>query len=409
MNVVAARTGAKSILGNCMVKIISALGEKINPKKLYNIINLKDQKLTEIMFSSLKADSSLFKEEEWLKAGDFAYEIRFFPHAFQCYQRASEINKSEATLRKLNDIVDKITNVLELVPEKLKVDLEEIRLSNPLDPGKWLAIANKFLKEYSDELSQNKVEASSKEAAEFALAFTIYCAKRSGNSITEMNKVLQDLVADKAKFASKKFNLTKLSQNKNGESIKFVCFGDNISLGLMPDWSINFSETYHYLWSKELNTKITLANNSISGAGVLDLCLYAQRDILNYKADVVLLMLGNVDAWLEEETALAFQVLYSAMLKLIKASGVEPIVISPIPQIMNKTPDTDIPPGLSKDDYKIESFVKAAQAAALENEVCFVDAYCNFPQNENYYANQYSLPNLEGQLEIKKALLKETI
>lgn len=362
------------------------------------------------MFTSLKGDASLFKADEWLKAGDFACELRFFPHAFQCFQRSNEAEKSEAALRRINDTIDKITNVLEDIPSRLTNLIEEIRLSNPLDPAKWLGIANILLKDYSDELAQNKQNEDTQDAAKFALAFAIYCAKRSGNDVTEMNAVLKDLIQDApVENSDKKLDLTALAIKRNQDPIKVICFGDNISLGLMPDWSVTFNETYHYLWSKEVDKKISLANNAISGAGVLDLCLYTRRDIINYKPDLALILIGNVDAWLGEDAALAYQVLYSSMLKIIKNSGVVPVVISPIPQVTENFPQAEMPPGLSKDDYKIELFVEAAKKAALENDVCFIDAHSSFPKEEKYFANGYNQPNLEGQDLIKKALLEKTI
>lgn len=363
------------------------------------------------MFTSLQGDASVYKAAEWLKAGDFACELRFFPHAFQCYQRSNEAEKSETALRRINDTIDKITNVLEDIPERLSHHIEEIRLSNPLDPAKWLGIANILLKEYSDELAQNKLTEQTKEAAKFALAFAIYCAKRSGNSVTEMNTVLKDLVQTDAEASGpdRYLDLTALEIKRNQDPIKVVSFGDNITLGLMPDWSVSFNETYHYLWSQEVDKKISLANNAISGAGVLDLCLYARRDIINYKPDLAIILIGNVDAWLTEDAVLAYQVLYSSMLKIIKGKGITPIVISPIPQVMENFPQAEIPPGLSKSDYKIELFSEAAKKAALENDVCFIDSYNGFPQEEKYFANGYNQPNSEGQNLIMKTLLKKTI
>jgi hypothetical protein len=363
------------------------------------------------MFTSLQGDSSLYKAEEWLKAGDFACEMRFFPHAFQCYQRSNEAEKSEAALRRINDTIDKITNVLEDLPSRLTTKVEDIRLSNPLDPAKWLAIANLLLKDFSDELSKNKLSSETSEAAKFALAFAIYCAKRSGNAVTQMNEVLEDLIQESnSNFQNdKKLDLTAFAIKKNQDPIKVICFGDNISLGLLPDWSINFNETYHYLWSKEVDKKISLANNAVSGAGVLDLCLYTRRDILNYKPDIALIMIGNVDGWLGEEAVLAYQVLYSSMLKIIKEKGITPVVISPIPQVLENFPQAEIPPGLSKNDYKIELFVEAAKKAAWQNDVCFVDCFNNYPTEAKYFANGYNQPNLEGQELIKQALIKKTI
>jgi hypothetical protein len=371
---------------------------------------VKDLKLTEIMFTSLRGDASVFTDEEWLKAGDFACELRFFPHAFQCYQRSNEAKQSDTALRRINDVLDKITNVLEEIPSKLKPLVEEIRLSNPLDPAKWLGIANIVLKEYSDELSQGKLNAETTEAAKFALAFAIYCAKRSGNPVTEMNNVLKDLVADNNPEANnKKIDLTALSIKRNQEPIKVVCFGDNISLGLMPDWSLAFNETYHYLWSKEVDKKISLANNAISGAGVLDLCLYAKRDLINYKPDLALILVGNVDAWLGEEAALSFQVLYSSMLKILKENSITPIVVSAIPQFVDNYPQAEMPPSMKKEDYKIEAFVEASKKAAYENDVCFVDVFADFPNEAQYFANGYNQPNLEGQNLILKKILEQTI
>ena len=362
------------------------------------------------MFTSLQGDATAFKAEEWLKAGDFACELRFFPHAFQCYQRSNEAEKSETALRRIDDVLDKITNVLEDIPEKLKHHVEEIRLSNPLDPAKWLGITNILLKEFSDELSQGSVSEETQDAAKFALAFSIYCAKRSGNSINEMNTVLKDLISNEIVTENKKhIDLTALSIKRNQDPIKVVCFGDNISLGLLPDWSVAFNETYHYLWSKEVDKKISLANNSISGAGVLDLCLYGRRDITNYKPDLALIMIGNVDAWLGEDAVPAFQVLYSSMLKILKSKNITPIVVSAIPQVLDNFPQAEMPPGMKKEDYKIEKFVEAAKIAAAQNDVCFVDAHAALPAEAQYFANGYNQPNLEGQNLIFKALLEKTI
>ena len=278
---------------------------------------MKDEKLTQIMFRSLQKDPSLASFDEWKNAGDFAKDMRFFPHALSCYQRAVELKQDEAVLNKVNDMIDRITNVLEYVPEKIKPAIEDIRLSNPLDPGKWLGITNKILKDISTDLATGTMNERDLDAAKFALAFTAYTSLRSGNDVGPINDVLVDLLepVNLSSWTPKKIDLKALTLKKGDEPIRAVTLGDNISLGLQPNWEIKFQETYAFLWAKETDHGISLANNSISGAGVLDLALYLGRDVMNFKPDLVTIMFGNNDTWLGASILPAYEALLEVNIK----------------------------------------------------------------------------------------------
>ena len=73
---------------------------------------MQDLKLTELMFKSLKQDSNLATAEDWEAAGDYAELIRFFPHAFNCYRNALELSKTENLAKKVDETLEKLTNVL---------------------------------------------------------------------------------------------------------------------------------------------------------------------------------------------------------------------------------------------------------------------------------------------------------
>lgn len=379
---------------------------------------MKDEKLTEIMFLSLKKDSKQFSYEEWTKAGDFALEMRFFPHALSCYQMAAELNKDEFVLDKINNVLDRITNVLEHVPNVLKEQIEEIRLNNPLDPAKWLGIANGILKKEAVAIIEGKAEPEVKYAAVFALAFAAYCALRSANDIDAINEVLIPLTDDvNTDGKTKKLNLKAIQEKKPGENIKVVAMGDNITLGLQPDWSINFRETFHYIWAQELGAgnqyNLSLANNAVSGSGVLDLILYLARDAINYKPDIALIMVGNTDAWLGKSILPAYEVLLTVVVEILKSHGIEVVLISPVPHIPKNCPDDQRPTDINLQEVEIDDYVLINKRVAFKTDCVFVDAFAKFPVVENQrsrlFINGFNQPNLEGQRLIKDALMEVTI
>jgi hypothetical protein len=171
---------------------------------------LRDAKLTEIMFRSLRKDSKLASYDEWIKSGDFALEMRFFPHAFNCFQMAAEINKDENVLIRLQDTLEKITNVLEFVPIEIKALVDEIRFNNPLDPSKWMAIVNSILKESVNEIAFNKIDLSKQNAIKFALAFAAYVSLRSGAEIDLLNDLLKDFLLSSNQNPNPKLDLRYL-------------------------------------------------------------------------------------------------------------------------------------------------------------------------------------------------------
>ncbi|MBT6842271.1 MAG: SGNH/GDSL hydrolase family protein [Candidatus Melainabacteria bacterium] len=369
----------------------------------------KDDKLTEIMFKSLSKDPSLANFDEWEKAGDWAIEIRFFPHALSCYQMAADLNKTEAVLNKINDIVDKITNVLEFVPELLKAPLEEIRLSNPLDPSKWLAISNSLLTEATKSMTAGKEPSANLiEASRFALGFGAYCASRSGNEIEPINGLLKDLIdpVDMRNWQSPKLDITQLAKDK--EQIKIVALGDNVTLGLNSNWGINFQETYHYLWSQKIGHKVSLANNAISGAGVLDLVLYLGRDAIYFKPDVAILNFGINDAWLGSSILPAYEALLESSVKTLQAHSVQVVIITPLPHIVSACPLDQRPNDIADTEMDTEAFTLACKRVAMRTGAVLADAYSKFPVNETerkkYLENGFNQPNLAGQKLIQAAL-----
>lgn len=369
----------------------------------------KDAKLTEIMFKSLGKDPSRASYEEWDKAGDWAIELRFFPHALSCYQMAAELKKDDAILNKISNIVDKITNVLEFVPNKLKAPLEEIRLSNPLDPSKWLAISNSLLKQATEEMTAgNDPSAELIFASKFALSFGAYCASRSGNEIEPINSLLKDLLStvDMRGWQSPKLAISELAKTK--EPIKVVALGDNVTLGLNSQWGIAFQETYHYLWSQGLGYNISLANNAISGAGVLDLALYLGRDVIYYKPDIAMLNFGINDAWLGSQILPAYEVLLESCVIMLRAHGIKVVIVTPLPHIASACPVEQRPNDLRVDDVEIKPFAEACKRIAARSGVVLADAFSKFPENEierkKYLENGFNQPNLAGQKLIKAAL-----
>lgn len=372
----------------------------------------KDDKLTEIMFKSLARDPSQASYEEWDKAGDWAIEMRFFPHALSSYQMAAELKKDEYILTKINNTVDKITNVLEFVPQRLVAPLEEIRLSNPLDPSKWLAISNSLLKEATEAINRGaKPGDSLMEAAKFALAFGAYCAVRSGNDIEPINGLLRDLIlpVDLRSWQSPKLDLKSIAKDQ----IKVVALGDNVTLGLNSDWGINFQETYHYLWSQSTGYKISLANNAISGAGLLDLALYLGRDAIYFKPDVALINYGVNDVWLGPDIIYAYEVLLELCVKILQSHNIKPVIITPIPHIASACPREQRPSDVDMVDLDTRSFADACIRVAARTGAVLANAYTKFPQDENerkkYLENEFNQPNLAGHKLIKVALDEVTI
>ena len=368
------------------------------------------------MFRSLQKDPSLASFDEWKNAGDFAKDMRFFPHALACYQRALELTpKDEVVLNKTNDMVDRITNVLEFVPERIKPAIEDIRLSNPLDPGKWLVITNNVLKEVSDALAAGEINEPDLDAAKFALAFTAYCSLRSGNDVGPINDVLVDLLepVNLSTWTPKKIDLKTLAEKKGDDPIKAVTLGDNISLGLQPDWEIKFQETYAFLWAKETEHGISLANNGISGAGVMDLALYLGRDVMNFKPDLVTIMLGNNDVWLGEQVLPAYEALLEVNIKRLIQEGTEVALVCPIPHIPSECPEDQRPTSIDLKEAEIKPYVEACKRVAARLDCSLVDATDKFPEGENqrkaYFVNGFNQPNLDGQNLIKQAMLEMSI
>lgn len=376
---------------------------------------MKDEKLTEIMLKSLRGDETLASPDEWIKAGDFANEMRFFPHAFHCYQLAAKTKKDDITVTKLDDALDKITNVLEFIPELLKRDVEEIRLNNPLDPAKWLAISNKLLKELTALMSSGKKDPDLVQAVRFSLAFAGYCAMRSGSGIDPINKVLEsfDNPINLNNFKSPKLNLTEMALSKGDQALKVVALGDNVTLGLYPNGEIKFQDTYHYNWAKESSLNISLANNAISGSGVLDLALYLGRDVIYYKPDVVLLNYGMNDAWLGTQAVIAFETLYEECIRILQKHNIKVVLISPIPHLPDECPVDLRPNNLDATELMVDPFALATKRIAARTGAVFVDAFAKFPKNKaqikNLLVNGFNQPTLEGQNLIKIALQESCI
>lgn len=371
---------------------------------------MRDQKLTEIMLKSLKGDPDLAIADDWIKAGDFALEMRFFPHAFNCYRLASQTKKDDTVLIKLNDLLDKITNVLEFVPEILKADIEEIRLNNPLDPSRWLSIANKHLKELIELIANHRKDPELLQAVRFALSLAIYTALRSGNDVEPINKVLNSFVEDinLDQVALKKLNLTEIALSKGLNPLKVVVLGDNVALGLYPNWELKFQDTFHYNWARESNLNISLANNAVSGAGVLDLVLYLGRDLIHYKPDLVILNYGLNDTWLGRQSLLAFEVLYEECIKIILNHGIKVILVSPNPHLPENCPEESRPSDINNEDLTLDPFVEATKRVAARTGVIFANAFAKFPKEKveikKLLVNGFNQPNLQGQNLIKQAL-----
>ena len=375
---------------------------------------IKDLKLTEIMLKSLAKEPSLASLEDWLKAGDFAMELRFFPHAFHCYHNALELSKTYEIAEKLNTVLDKITNVLEILPPDLAPFVEEFRLNNPLDPAKWLALANKLLKEKTEFANQFQPEHYA--SARIALAMTVYCSLRIGEDVKAINQLLAELsdplintaTNQKSNLQTKTTEL-KLKPNIEGKAIRVVAWGDQVTLGLQPSWELRFEETYHQLWAKENPYKLQIANCSISGASALDALLYLKRDVLNYKPDLSLISFGLNDSWLGHAALKSFEILIKAVVDLLKDHS-QILIISPIPHIPEAYPLEDRPTAIPLEEAEIKPWTEALRRVASQCSVAFADVSAEFPSDpesrREYFSNGFNQVNLAGHQLIKRAIDK---
>jgi lysophospholipase L1-like esterase len=365
---------------------------------------MKDSKLTDIMLRSLRKDPKLAAYHEWESAGDFAMEIRFFPHAFNCYYNAMQLERNEAIAEKVNDVLDRITNILEVVPPRIKNQVEDIRLNNPLDPTPWLQMANSLLKSNADP-----------DSVSFTLAFCAYCSMRSGLDVTPINEVLGKLLpyTDISNFQSKPLDLKNINKSNPNEPFRLVSFGDNVTLGLQNNWEIRPEETYSHLWAKARPENISVANCGVSGAGVLDAVLYLGRDVLNYNPNIVFIHFGINDAWLGQTGLLAYETLLEQSIKLLQAqckSSPAIVLISPIPHIPEGCPEAERPTDAPLSEVDIKPWAEACKRIALRTNVALADTYAEFPQDvqarRKYFTNAFNQVNLEGYLLIKRAIDK---
>jgi lysophospholipase L1-like esterase len=245
-------------------------------------------------------------------------------------------------------------------------------------------------------------------ASTFALSFGAYCASRSGNEIQPINELLKDLTAapDMRGWTSPKLNLRELCRSK--DTVKIVALGDNVTLGLQNNWEIKFQETYHYQWLHDLKLNTSLANNAISGAGVLDLALYLGRDAIYYKPDVVLINYGLNDAWLGKQILLAYENLLEVCIRILQGNKIQVVLISPSPQIPSACPMDQRPTDIQLDEAEVSTYAQACKRIAVRTGCVFADAYSKFPSSEHerkqYLANGFNMPNLAGQKLIKSAL-----
>jgi lysophospholipase L1-like esterase len=356
---------------------------------------MKDQKLTELMLKSLKKDPQLASADEWDKAGDFAKDMRFFPHAFNCYQLSVKLTPQETVVNKLDDMLDKITNVLAYVPEDIKADIEEFRFNNPLDPAKWLALTNKLL----------KGDQSKRAAIKFSLSMCIYCAIRSGLDVAPMNQALIEFL-DEDELNEAELKNYKI---KPSEYQRAVALGDNVTLGLQQNWEIKFDETFHHLWNKELKKPLMMANCGVSGAGILDAVLYLERDVINYKPELVLINYGINDAWLGLASLFAYESLLEFVVKTLLDQGMKVVIVGAVPHLPENCPEALRPNvGVNIKEVEIESWLKISKQVAARLKVPYADTAAKFPRDKaeraKYFANGFNQPNISGHRLMKAAL-----
>lgn len=358
---------------------------------------MKDARLTELMLKSLTRDPSLASYEDWMKAGDYAANMRFFPHSFKCFQNAMDLEKNEEVADRLNTILDKVTNVLEIIPPELKVLVEDFRLDNPLDPEKWLEVSNKLLSEAKGN--------SQYGAAKIAMGFAVYCCLRVGMDVDPLNEVLSKLILKDIDAPPHK----KVATIKNNEEkpMRVVALGDNVTLGLEANWEVCFDNTYHYMWGQESGAFVSIANCGTSGAGVMDAVMYLGRDVINYKPDLVFINFGVNDAWLGAKALDAYEALLESVVEIVRASS-QVVLISPVPHIPENCPAEQRPSNVNLDEVQIEEWVKVCSRVAAKTGVPYADAYSEFPKSaqdrKKYFGNGFNQLNREGQKLILKAI-----
>jgi lysophospholipase L1-like esterase len=367
---------------------------------------IRDLKLTQIMLQSLKREPALHTPEDWVSAGDFAIELRFYPHAFHCFQNALELSKTQEIAEKLNDVLDRITNVLEVLPDQLALHIDEFRLNNPLDPEKWLELANKLLKQntsFADSLDPKRYESE-----RLALAMTAYCTMRLGEDIAPINHVLSQLIqkVDASNFISPVVNFKHPEPNK---ALRVVAYGDQVTLGLQPGWELRYEETYHYLWSHDSAHKINVVNCGTSGASALDALLYLKRDVLNYKPDITIISFGLNDAWFGQAALLPFEVIMTSVVELLKPHT-QVILLSPVPHIPAACPPDEKPTQVDLKEVEIKAWANALKRVSLHTGVPLADVTAEFPndleERRRYLSNGYNQANLAGHQLIKHAIDK---
>ena len=360
---------------------------------------MQDLRLTELMFKSLKQDSNLATAEDWEAAGDYANLIRFFPHAFNCYRNAMQLDQREDLINKVDQTLEKLTNVLEYVPANCKEMVDKFRFDNALDPGEWLQVINTLLKTSTDE--------SNLEAIRFAFGMGIYCALRSGLDVDPMNQNLIPFLE------AKEEDETQLKLNKvNLEGVKkIIAIGDNVTLGLQNNWEIRPKETFHQMWKSSLKdaSEIEIINNGISGAGILDAVLYVGRDVIQYRPDLVIINYGMNDTWLGPNALLGFEVLLEYIIKFLRLNQIKIILVGPIPHVPEACPAAQRPnANIDTSELQIDAWNKICKQIALRNKIAFADTCSKFPivpeQRMKLFANGFNQPNLEGHKLIKSAI-----
>ena len=251
--------------------------------------------------------------------------------------------------------------------------------------------------------------------AKFALAFCAYCSIRSGFEVAPINEVLISLLdnIDTKSYESKKLDLARLAELKEGDNFRVVAMGDNSTLGLQKDWNVEFRDTYHYKWSQaNRDHKVLLANNGIAGAGMLDAVMYLGRDAIYYKPDLAFLHFGINDVWLGPQILPAYEIMMDFAVQILKDNDIEPVIISPHPHIPENCPVNERPTDFAAEDLNMAHFVEASKRVATKNKVAYADAFSKFPADkaelEEYFANGFNHLNAKGH-DLILAAVKEVI
>jgi hypothetical protein len=99
--------------------------------------------------------------------------------------------------------------------------------------------------------------------------------------------------------------------------------------------------------------------------------------------------------------------------RILKANGIQVIIITPTPHIPSACPPDQRPSGLLDADLSVKPLAEACRRVAFRTGVVLADAYSKFPEDQNllkkYLVNGFNQPNLEGQKLIKSALDEVTI